>query len=203
VEDIKYEQISKKENALIKCMLLTFLAMIFEIYYGLMANCLVLISDGIHMLSHVFSLLVSFFGFYLYRKTNSTKYGVWAAKLNAVSLILFSIPLLMESFNRFSNPKEINIFYSFIIGFIGLIVNLICAFLLNRTGVEDLNSKSAYLHMIGDLMTSFSVILGVGIVYVFHLTLIDPFLTIVLCFLMIYWGYDLAKKTIKTKSLVV
>lgn len=192
-----------KENSLIKCMILTFIAMIVEVYFGYITNCLVLFSDGIHMLSHVFSLFVSFSGFYLYRKTQSNKFGKWAAILNSFSLILFSIPLFIEALNRLFNPETIDLYYSFIIGFIGLFVNLICAYILNKAGVEDLNSKSAYMHMIGDLLTSISVILGVVIIYYLNWKWIDPIFTFILCFFMIYWGIDLASKIFKTKNQVV
>lgn len=192
-----------KENSLIKCMILTFIAMIVEVYYGYITNCLVLFSDGIHMLSHVFSLFVSFAGFYLYRKTQSNKYGIRAAILNSFSLILFSIPLFIEALNRLFNPETIDLYYSFIIGFIGLFVNLICAYMLNKSGVEDLNSKSAYMHMIGDLLTSISVILGVVIIYFLNWKWIDPIFTFILCFFMIYWGIDLSIKIFKTKNQVV
>lgn len=192
-----------KENSLIKCMILTFIAMIVEVYYGYITNCLVLFSDGIHMLSHVFSLFVSFAGFYLYRKTQSNKYGIRAAILNSFSLILFSIPLFIEALNRLFNPETIDLYYSFIIGFIGLFVNLICAYMLNKSGVEDLNSKSAYMHMIGDLLTSLSVILGVVIIYFLNWKWIDPIFTFILCFFMIYWGIDLSNKIFKTKNQVV
>ena len=191
-----------KENSLIKCMILTFIAMIVEVYYGYITNCLVLFSDGIHMLSHVFSLFVSFAGFYLYRKTQSNKYGIRAAILNSFSLILFSIPLFIEALNRLFNPETIDLYYSFIIGFIGLFVNLICAYMLNKSGVEDLNSKSAYMHMIGDLLT-LSVILGVVIIYFLNWKWIDPIFTFILCFFMIYWGIDLSNKIFKTKNQVV
>lgn len=193
----------QKENSLIKCMILTFIAMIVEVYYGYITNCLVLFSDGIHMLSHVFSLFVSFAGFYLYRKTQSNKYGIRAAILNSFSLILFSIPLFIEALNRLFNPETIDLYYSFIIGFIGLFVNLICAYMLNKSGVEDLNSKSAYMHMIGDLLTSISVILGVVIIYFLNWKWIDPIFTFILCFFMIYWGIDLSNKIFKTKNQVV
>ena len=193
----------QKENSLIKCMILTFIAMIVEVYYGYITNCLVLFSDGIHMLSHVFSLFVSFAGFYLYRKTQSNKYGIRAAILNSFSLILFSIPLFIEALNRLFNPETIDLYYSFIIGFIGLFVNLICAYMLNKSGVEDLNSKSAYMHMIGDLLTSVSVILGVVIIYFLNWKWIDPIFTFILCFFMIYWGIDLSNKIFKTKNQVV
>ena len=193
----------QKENSLIKCMILTFIAMIVEVYYGYITNCLVLFSDGIHMLSHVFSLFVSFAGFYLYRKTQSNKYGIRAAILNSFSLILFSIPLFIEALNRLFNPETIDLYYSFIIGFIGLFVNLICAYMLNKSGVEDLNSKSAYMHMIGDLLTSLSVILGVVIIYFLNWKWIDPIFTFILCFFMIYWGIDLSIKIFKTKNQVV
>ena len=192
-----------KENSLLKCMILTFIAMIVEVYYGYITNCLVLFSDGIHMLSHVFSLFVSFAGFYLYRKTQSNKYGIRAAILNSFSLILFSIPLFIEALNRLFNPETIDLYYSFIIGFIGLFVNLICAYMLNKSGVEDLNSKSAYMHMIGDLLTSLSVILGVVIIYFLNWKWIDPIFTFILCFFMIYWGIDLSIKIFKTKNQVV
>tara|TARA_E500000178_G_scaffold304766_1_gene315772 strand:+ start:524 stop:1129 length:606 start_codon:yes stop_codon:yes gene_type:complete len=192
-----------KENSLIKCMILTFIAMIVEVYYGYITNCLVLFSDGIHMLSHVFSLFVSFAGFYLYRKTQSNKYGIRAAILNSFSLILFSIPLFIEALNRLFNPETIDLYYSFIIGFIGLFVNLICAYMLNKSGVEDLNSKSAYMHMIGDLLTSVSVILGVVIIYFLNWKWIDPIFTFILCFFMIYWGIDLSNKIFKSKNQVV
>lgn len=177
--------------------------MIAEIYFGMKASSLLLLSDGIHMFSHILSLGASFLGYYLFRKTQSTQYTFWAAQINALTLTVFAIPLIIEAYSRLVNPTEIQVGTTLWIGTSGLIVNCICAWLLSRSGIEDLNSKSAYLHLLADLLTSIAVIFGVLLFQIFNWTWVDPLLSMTIAVIMVYWGIDLASKSWKLKSIKI
>ena len=77
-----------KENSLIKCMILTFIAMLVEVYYGYITNCLVYLVM-VYICYHMYFYFVSFAGFYLYRKRQSNKYGIRAAILNSFTNTIF------------------------------------------------------------------------------------------------------------------
>lgn len=119
-----------KKGALAACIALNIVVMILEFLVGSWANSLLLISDGFHMLSHAGSLLVSLIGIMLHESTIELKwrkktvsFELVAAAINAYSLLLFSGFIIWEAYLKFIDAQAVNIGYTMLVAFIGLIIN--------------------------------------------------------------------------------
>ncbi len=166
---------------------------------GYYANSLMLISDGLHMLSHASSLVVSLIAIYISRNLDDTRklrVEAKAALINGISLFLFIIFLLIESVERLLNPEEIAVGQLLTVALIGLFTNLLTAYILARTGVEDLNTKSAYLHMLADTFSSVAIVIGAIVIYYFDWYILDPILSIVVAGIIAKWSIGLLRDSI-------
>ena len=137
--------------------------MIIEAIGGILTNSLALLADAGHMLSDSISLGVGLLAFILgekaadYSKTYGYKrFEILAAVFNGVTLVLIAIYIFYEAYQRFTDPPEVASTGMLIIATIGLLVNILVAWLLMRGGdtKENLNIRAAFLHVIGDLLGS-------------------------------------------------
>ena len=188
-----YQKIGKK--LLLFCLLLTLFIMILEIAGGIFSKSLALLSDAGHLFTDFFALLSSFFAILIvstpanYQKT----YGYFRAEilvalLNGVLLIGVSIYLLIESYLHFKNPHPIQSSIMFGVALIGLLSNLITAFLLHRVKGENLNLRSAYIHLLSDTASSFGVIVGAILIYFTGWMKIDSILSFIISLLILFWA---------------
>ena len=146
---------------------------ISEIIAGLIYNSIVLLTDAGHNVSDVVLLLLSLLAF-RFAKRKATKtftYGykkttVLAAFINAVFLLLAVGVLGYESINRLKHPEAVNGNIIAWVAALGIVVNSISAYLFFKDRKRDLNIKSAYLHLLGDALVSFGVVVtGIIIIY--------------------------------------
>lgn len=131
--------------------------------WGILTNSLALLADAGHMLSDSISLGVGLLAFILgekaadYSKTYGYKrFEILAAVFNGVTLVLIAIYIFYEAYQRFTDPPEVASTGMLIIATIGLLVNILVAWILMRGGdtKENLNIRAAFLHVIGDLLGS-------------------------------------------------
>jgi len=146
---------------------------ISEIIAGLIYNSIALLTDAGHNVSDVVLLLLSLLAF-RFAKRKATKtftYGykkttVLAAFINAVFLLLAVGVLGYESINRLKHPEAVNGNIIAWVAALGIVVNSISAYLFFKDRKRDLNIKSAYLHLLGDALVSFGVVVtGIIIIY--------------------------------------
>lgn len=165
---------------------ITFIIMLLEFFGGLVTNSLALLSDAGHMLSDVSSLLFSLLAFWAAKKpaTASKPFGyhrfeILAALLNGLTLLLISLSILYESYHRLLNPQPVQSDTMMLIAAIGLVANLISAWALkNGSNVSDnINARSAYLHVIGDALSSVGVIVAGFLMMNFSLFAADPIIS--------------------------
>lgn len=190
----------KQRRALLICILLTGGMMITEFAASFFTGSLMLASDALHMLSHAGSLGVSLGAIYLSQRRSGTAFSfglyrveVLAALLNGLSLAVFCAWIIYESCLRIMNPAAILGAEMTVVALIGLAVNLLTAFILFRSGVEDLNTKSAFLHMLADTYSSVAIVLG-GIVIVFtQWYVIDPLLSLIVAAMIARWSWGLLR----------
>lgn len=194
----------KQRKALFISVILTLGMMVVEFIAGYLYGSLMLISDGIHMLSHASALAISYLAVRLAKRKVSEKYPfglyrieILAALLNGITLAGFSFWIVYEAVQRILNPvtviggRELTL-----VAIIGLAVNLTTAFILWRSGVEDLNTKSAFLHMLADTFSSVVIIIG-GVIIVFtNFYIVDPILSIVVAVLVARWSWGLLRDSI-------
>lgn len=156
------------------------------------------------MLTHVFALLVSLFALLFAAKppTGKKTYGFYrleilAALFNGVALFMISVWIFYEAYQRFIHPETISSGKMFVVAFIGLIANVVCAYILKGDGhSHSLNVKSAFLHMLGDTVSSVGVILGAVIIYYTDWFFIDPIISILICVLILIWSYKLVIESV-------
>ena len=156
--------------------LITFCIFLGELIGGIWSGSLALLSDAAHVMSDVFSLLISWLAIYLSTRpaTSSRTYGyhraeVFAAFVNGVSLIGISGWIFYEAYQRYLSPTEIKVTGMFIVACLGFVGNLIILWQLhggrNKEWHDNLNVRSAMLHVIGDTLSSVAVVVGGAIIF--------------------------------------
>lgn len=190
---------SGNKKALILALIITFSIMLLEFFGGLFTNSLALIADSGHMLSDAVSLLLSLGAIWFAGKAASANktYGYYrfeiiAAFFNGITLFLMAGFIIYEAVERFNNPPEVMGGWMLAIAGIGLLANILSAWVINRKAdVEgNLNMKSAYLHVIGDALGSIGAIVAGVLILLFDWTVADPLISVLVALLILRsaWG---------------
>ena len=152
--------------------LVTFCVFLGELIGGIWSGSLALLSDAAHVMSDVFSLLISWFAIYLSTRpaTSSRTYGyhraeVFAAFVNGVTLIGISGWIFYEAYQRYTSPTEIKVTGMFVVACLGFLGNLLILWKLHGESHGNLNVRSAMLHVIGDTLSSVAVVIGGVIIF--------------------------------------
>lgn len=176
--------------------------MVIETIGGYITNSLALLSDAGHMLSDAISLGVALLAFTLGEKAanHSKTYGykrfeILAAVLNGVTLLLIAIYIFYEAIRRFQNPPEIASTGMLIIAIIGLLINILVAWIMMRGGdiKENLNMRGAYLHVISDMLGSIGAIIAALLIMFFGWGWADPLASVIVAALVLRSGYYVTK----------
>jgi cobalt-zinc-cadmium efflux system protein len=158
-----------------------------QIIGGIVSGSLALISDAIHNLSDMVSVILAYAAQILGQKPNTRKstFGykraeILAAFINSLSLIGISVFLVFEAIDRMSNLPEVDARWMFWLGLLGLVANGVSVLILEKEKNKSINIKAAYLHLLGDALTSLAVILGAVLIWFFEIYWIDPVVTILI-----------------------
>lgn len=207
-----------KKSPLQKVIALNISLVIAEIVAGIYSGSMALIADAFHNLGDVLALFISLIAIiYGAKKANEfmtfgyIKAEIMAAFINSLFLIITMIFILVESINRFLNPTEINAPIVIFASLIALFINAYSTILLKQNNIEhhhdhdeedefhheheDMNIKSAYLHMLGDAVISLSVTVGGVIIYFFGVVAIDSVLSVIFSIYIIKETFPLLKKS--------
>jgi len=178
----------------------TVAVMIIEVTGGILSNSLALLSDAGHMLTDAMSLMLSMVALQLtLRPPSSTKtYGLYrmeilAALINGSTLILISVYIIYQAYRRFQAPETVDSHTMLWVAIVGLVANGIAAWVMMRSSKESLNLRGAYLHILGDALSSLGVIAGGLIIYFTGWYLIDPILSVILCLVILRGAFVLVK----------
>ena len=179
-----------------------------QIIGGIISGSLALLSDALHNLSDVLSLLISYIANLLTRKEASTgktfgykRAEIIAAFVNSATLIIVAVILIKEAVERFFNPEVIGSRIVITLSILGILANGFSVLLLRPDSDRNMNLRSAYLHLLTDMMASVAVLIGGILMYYFEWFWIDPLLTILIAFYLIFMGYDLLKDSTRVLML--
>ena len=184
--------------------IITAATMIVEIVAGLLTKSMALLADGIHMGSHVMAIGLSWLAYLLVRRLNERgnesldqpKILSLSGYTSGLLLLIFAIVILVQAINRFVNPLEIAFKEAIIVAFIGLIVNIVSAFLLHHDKSEsDHNIKAAYLHVIADAVTSLSAIIGLFAAMIWDISYVDSAAAVLSSLVIIKWAAGLLRES--------
>ncbi len=179
----------------------TFGILLLEGIGGLISGSLALLSDAGHMLVDGLSLGISLGAIRIAQRlpTKKRTFGfhrveVLAALVNGVILFILSGVILYEAYLRFLQPEPVNSQIMLVIAAIGLIANLVIAYGL--TGSHDLNIRGAFLHVVGDALSSFAVVGGAIVITFTGYLAIDPILSAVLVLVILFSTYRLIRDSV-------
>jgi len=175
-----------------------------QIIGGFISGSLSLLSDALHNFSDVLSLLFSWIAHRYSKKQATTKntFGykraeVVAAFVNATALVIVAIFLIYEAIVRFSNPVIVQSELVIWLSVLGIAFNGFSALLLKKDAENNLNMKSAYLHLFTDMLASIAVLVGGVLMHYFHWFWIDSIITLLIALYLIYMSFDLIKASTK------
>lgn len=192
----------KHEKKTLWVVLLTAITMVVEIIFGIATNSMALLADGIHMGSHVLAIGLSWLAYVIVRRVsksgkfngNSDKILSLSGYSSGLMLLIFAIVIMVEAVERFFNPADIVYKEAIFVAIIGLVVNVVSAFLLHHKHEHsDHNIRAAYLHVIADALTSLSAILGLTAAMIWDIPFIDTIAAIISSFVIIKWSIGLLK----------
>ena len=221
LDDLAHSHVFNEGNPLAErntrwAVVLTAAMMVAEIAGGWMFNSMALLADGWHMSSHALALGLSVLAYAAARRfahDSRFAFGTWkievlAGYTSALFLVLVAGVMLFQSVERLLTPQSIHYDEAIAIGVVGLLVNLACAWLLKdghghhhqhehghdgHHHHQDLNLRSAYLHVIADAATS---VLAIGALVggkFWGASWLDPVMGIAGAGLVAVWAYGLLR----------
>jgi len=194
----------KNEKKTLWVVLLTAVTMVVEIIFGLLSGSMALLADGIHMGSHVLAIGLSWLAYIFVRRLsrkkdydgNSDKVLSLSGYSSGIILLIFAFVIISEAIHRLSNPIDIKYIDAITVAFIGLIVNIISAFLLHTDKKDsDINIRAAYLHVLADALTSLTAIIGLTIAMKWDIVYIDAIAALLSALIIIRWSIGLLKES--------
>ena len=197
----------KGRNLLIS-IVLNIVITISQIVGGLISGSLALLSDALHNFSDVLSLVIS----YAAQKLGKQKackdrtFGfkraeIMAAFVNAATLVVVAIILIKEAVERLITPQEIESNLVIWLSLIAIFANGFSVLLIKKDSEHNMNMKSAYLHLLTDMMASVAVLIGGLLMMFYKIYWVDAVLTMIIGVYLIYMGYDLLKESTKVLML--
>jgi cobalt-zinc-cadmium efflux system protein len=170
---------------------------VLEAAAGIFANSLALLTDAAHNLTDVIALGLTWFAVRITSQpANAQKTygyhraGILVALLNSTTLVLISIGIFYEAYRRFMNPPDVQSGILIGVGLIAVVINLVTALLVHRGSQSDLNLRSAFVHLMGDVLSTVGAVIAGVIIYFTGANWLDPLVSVLIGFLILYnaWG---------------
>lgn len=171
---------------------------LIEAGYAFVAHSMGLLADAGHNLGDVFSLLMAWGAMLLLRRAATEKYSygykkttILSALANALLLVFTSAIIIYESINKLLHPVPIREGVVIVVALIGIVINGGTALLFMRDRDQDLNIKSAYLHLLYDALISVGVVIAAIIIFFTHWVWLDPVVGIAIVLIVLHGSWRL------------
>lgn len=195
------------ERNLIISIILNAIIVAGELFAGIISNSLALISDALHNFGDLISLILSLIAAKMkFWKANSKKsYGyiraeIIVAFLNSSTLLIIGFYIIYEAFGRLFTPEKVVGKWLIIVAGISFVANSLSTYLLHQNSKENLNAKSAYLHLFYDAMNSLFVVIAGILIYFYNWYILDPIFSIVIGLFIIKSAWDIILETVNILS---
>jgi cobalt-zinc-cadmium efflux system protein len=182
---------------------ITLAFVVLEAGAGYFANSLALLTDAAHNLTDVIALALSWFAIRLTAQPANAKKtygyhraGILVALLNSTTLVLISIGIFYEAYLRFTSPPEVKSNILIGVGLIAVVINLVTALLVHRGSESDLNLRSAFVHLMGDVISTIGAVIAGVIIYFTNANWLDPLVSVLIGFLILYNAWGILRETV-------
>lgn len=193
-----FDDVAKQATSrLALSLIITLVFVLVEAAAGIFSNSLALLTDAAHNLTDVIALGLSWFAIRITtRPANGRKTygyhraGILVALLNSTTLIVISFGIFREAYQRFMNPPEVQSGILIIVGLMAVVINVVTALLVRQGSETDLNLRSAFLHLMGDVISTIGAVIAGVIIYFTGANWLDPLVSVLIGFLILYnaWG---------------
>ena len=192
-------------NRLLFSIVLNIIITASQIIGGIISGSLALISDAVHNLSDVISLIISYAANLLSNKKKQTLHQTFgfkraeiiAAFINSSTLIVIAVFLAIEAIKRLNETREIESNLVIWLAFIAILGNGLSVLLLKKDANHNLNMKSAYLHLITDMLTSIAVLVGGLLMKYYEIFWLDAILTLLISIYLLYMSWNIFIDSLK------
>jgi len=171
---------------------------------GIISGSMALLSDAAHNFSDVLSMIISFLANRLAKReaTEKQTFGfrrseILAAFINSATLILISGIILFEAIQRLVNPVPISANLVIYLAIAGILVNGVSVLFIRNDSHENMNIKSVYLHLFGDMLVSIAVLLGGLAMKFLQWYRIDSFFSIIIAIYLLYMGWGIVRSSLR------
>ena len=172
---------------------------------GILSGSLALLSDAVHNLSDVLALIISYVANWLSKKRKQNlrqtfgykRAEIIAAFFNAATLIVIAIFLIVEAVKRLNTPVEITTNIVIWLAIVGILGNGLGVLLLKKDAIHNLNMKTAYLHLLTDMLTSVAVLIGGLLMKFYQIYWVDAVLTLLISIYLIYMSWRIFVDSLK------
>ncbi len=187
---------------LLIAIVLNIIITVAQLIGGIVSGSLALLSDALHNFSDVMALFISWAAHRMaHKEADATKtFGykraeIVAALFNASVLVGIGVYLIYESSLRLIDPEPVVSSWVISMGLLGIVVNGGSIWLLEADAHDNMNIKAAYLHLLGDVLTSVAVVIGGVAIYYWELYWIDPLISILIALYLIIASIGLIRET--------
>lgn len=192
-----------KESRFVFSLVLTGLIFLVEFIGGLWTGSLALLSDSAHVFMDAFALGLSYLALRAASLPPNDRhtYGyhrlqVLAALANGATLLLIAVEIMREALSRFRHPAPVSAGPMLALAVVGLAANLVVAFVLRKHDRDDLNTRSAFLHVLGDAVASIGVIVAGLLIWVTGAVWLDPLASVLIGLLILFGSGRLLKESV-------
>jgi cobalt-zinc-cadmium efflux system protein len=182
---------------------ITLLFVLAEAVTGYLSHSLALVSDAGHNFADALALVFSWYGIWIAQKPSTAqrtfgyhRVGILAAVVNAVSLVVIALLIFWEAGLLLRNPQPVQGTPMIVVALIAILMNTVISFWLRRAAKNDLNVRSAYMHMVGDAISAAGVVAAGVIVALTGASIADPLVSILIGVLILWSSWGILKESV-------
>ena len=182
---------------------ITLIFVFIEIAAGLFSNSLALLTDAAHNFTDVLALALSWWALRLttqpasHQKTfGYHRAGILAALVNSTTLVIIALGIFYEAYHRFINPPEVQADVLIGVGVVAVIINVVTAQLVRRGAERDLNIRAAFLHLMGDVLSTIGAVIAGVIIRFTDWNWLDPLVSVLIGFLILWSAWSILREAI-------
>lgn len=184
-------------------LILTAIFVVIEVIAGIFGNSLALLTDAAHNFTDVIALGLSWYALRIAAKPANEgktfgyhRVGILVALINSTTLILIAIGIFYEAWQRLITPPEVDSTILIGVGAVAFFINAGTAWLVQKGSEHDLNLRSAFLHLMGDVLSTLGAVIA-GIIIAFTAwNWLDPLVSILIGGFILYNAWSVLKQTI-------
>ncbi len=182
---------------------LTAAFVVIEIIAGIFGNSLALLTDAAHNFTDVIALGLSWYAVKLATQPAHEgktfgyhRVGILVALVNSTTLVLIALGIFYEAYHRFISPSDVNAPILIGVGIIAFLINAGTAWLVKSGSDHDLNLRSTFLHLIGDVMSTLGAVIAGIIIYFTNWNWLDPLVSIMIGIFILWNAWGILRQSI-------